>query len=139
APVFAIRLRPRKIFTLDDYKAAGILTHKSDRMNRTGADEQSFADSVRDLDHADIIRKAVRERMNILLVGATGTGKTTLANAALDAVAALTPNDRVVTVEDTFELQCGVKNFVDLRAIGNASLDDCVRACLRLRPTRIVV
>jgi type IV secretion system protein VirB11 len=77
--------------------------------------------------------------MNILLVGATGTGKTTLANAALHAVATVTPNDRVVTVEDTFELQCGVKNSVDLRVMGNASLDDCVRACLRLRPTRIVV
>jgi len=77
--------------------------------------------------------------MNILIVGKTGSGKTTVANAALDAMAKVTPGDRVVTAEDTFELQCGVSNFVDLRAIGNVSLDDCVRACLRLRPTRIVV
>jgi type IV secretion system protein VirB11 len=139
APVFAIRLRPRKIFTLGDYKAAGILTRKDDPMNRGGGIKRSFVDAVAGLDHDEIIQKAVQERMNILLVGRTGTGKTTLANAVLHAVATVTPNDRVVTVEDTFELQCGAKNLVDLRAMGNASLDDCVRACLRLRPTRIVV
>jgi type IV secretion system protein VirB11 len=138
-PIFAIRLRPRKILTLDDYKAVGILTHKDDPMNCTGGRKHNFVESVEGLDHTDIIRKAVRQRMNILLVGRTGTGKTTFANAVLDAVATVTPNDRVITVEDTFELKCGVKNFVDLRAMGNASLDDCVRACLRLRPTRIVV
>jgi type IV secretion system protein VirB11 len=138
-PVFAIRLRPRKIFTLEHYKAAGILTHKDDPMNRSRGRKRGFIEAVRGLDHSEIIRKAVRERMNILLVGATGSGKTTLANAVLDAVATETPNDRVVTVEDTFELQCGVKNSVDLRVMGSASLDDCVRACLRLRPTRIVV
>ena len=47
--------------------------------------------------------------------------------------------DRVVMVEDTMELQCAAKNSVNLRAIGNVSIDDCVRACLRLRPTRIVI
>jgi type IV secretion system protein VirB11 len=137
--VFAIRLRPRKIFTLDDYKSAGILTRKEDSLNGGAGRKKSFIESVRGLEHAEIIKRAVRARMNILTVGRTGSGKTTLANAVLDAVAKETPNDRVVTVEDTTELQCGVKNFVDLRAIGNVSLDDCVRACLRLRPTRIIV
>jgi Flp pilus assembly CpaF family ATPase len=139
APVFAIRLRPQKIFSLDDYKSAGILTHKNDPLNGGAGSKRSFVESVQGLDHSEIIRRAACERMNILAVGRTGAGKTTLANGILHAVATVTPQDRVVTVEDTFELQCGVKNFVDLRAIGNASLDDCVRACLRLRPTRIIV
>jgi type IV secretion system protein VirB11 len=138
-PVFAIRVRPRTIFTLDDYKSAGILTRKDDSTSGKASHKKSFIEFVRGLDHAEVIRRAVRARMNILVVGPTGSGKTTLANAVLDVVAKETPNDRVVTVEDTTELQCSVENFVDLRAIGKVSLDDCVRACLRLRPTRIIV
>jgi P-type conjugative transfer ATPase TrbB len=138
-PVFAIRMRPRKIFTLDDYRSAGILTKKDDPVNAGAVHKSHFIEAVRDLGHAEIIERAVGARMNILAVGATGSGKTTLANAVLDVVARVTPKDRVVTVEDTIELQCAAKNFVDLRAIGKVSLDDCVRACLRLRPTRVIV
>lgn len=140
-PVFAIRLRPRKIFALADYQAAGILTHKEDPLNHN-LHRKGFAESVHGLGHSEIICKAVQERRNILIAGSTGSGKTTVANAVLHAVAMMTPNDRVITVEDTTELQCAVKNAVDLRAIGTdgpASLDRCVRACLRMRPTRIVV
>ena len=138
-PVFAIRMRPRKIFTLDDYEIAGILTEKDDPLNAGAGHKSGFIESVQGLGHAEIIKRAVAARMNILTVGATGVGKTALANAVLDAVAKVSPRDRVVTVEDTIELRCAVKNYVDLRAIGNVSLDACVRACLRLRPTRIVV
>lgn len=138
-PIFAIRLRPRRIFTLDDYKSAGILTDKNDPLNGGAGHKGRFAESVQGLDHTEILKRAVGARMNILAVGRCAAGKTTLANAVLDMVAKATPNDRVVTVEDTIELQCGVENFVDLHAIGKVSLDDCVRACLRLRPTRIIV
>jgi type IV secretion system protein VirB11 len=139
SPVFAIRKRPKTIFSLDDYTSAGILTRKDDPINTGGSRKSSFGESVRGLDHAEIIKRAVRARMNILAVGGTGAGKTTLANAVLDAAAKETPNDRIVTIEDTIELQCAAKNFVGLRATANVSLDHCVRACLRLRPTRIVV
>src|SRR6266516_5985077 len=36
-------------------------------------------------------------------------------------------------------LQCSVRNYVDLRAAGNVTMLDCLRACMRLKPTRIVV
>lgn len=137
-PVFAIRLRPRKIFTLDEYESSGILTAKNDPVNRL-RQEQDFASSVRGLKHAEIIRAAVRARKNILVVGSTGSGKTTFVNACLSALAALTPQDRVISIEDTIELQCPVKNYLDLRAVGNVSMLDCLRACMRLKPTRIVV
>jgi type IV secretion system protein TrbB len=103
-PVFAIRLRPRKVFTLDDYEAAGILTEKEDASNRVQQQEDS-ALAVRRLPRAEIIRAAVRERKNILVVGATGSGKTTLLNAILDAIAELTPFDRVISIEDSTELR----------------------------------
>jgi type IV secretion system protein VirB11 len=137
-PVFAIRLRPRKVFTLDEYETAGILTCKGDICNRA-RQQEDFALAVRGLRHAEIIRAAVRERKNILVVGATGSGKTTLLNGILDAIAELTPFDRVISIEDTTELQCRVRNYLDLRAVGNVTMLECLRASMRLKPTRIVV
>jgi type IV secretion system protein VirB11 len=137
-PIFAIRLRPKRIFTLDEYEKRGILTHKGDPLNRLRGKDQ-FHDAIKGLSHAEIMRAAVRAKKNILVVGSTGSGKTTLVNAILDAQAQIAPNDRVISIEDTTELQCAVKNCVDLRAVGAVTMMDCLRACMRLKPTRIVV
>ena len=137
-PVFAIRLRPRRIFSLEEYEEGGILTEKTDPLNRLRSRED-FATAVRGFNHADVIRAAVRAKKNILVVGSTGSGKTTLVNAILEALATITPHERVISIEDTTELQCPVRNYLDLRAVGNVSMLDCLRACMRLKPTRIVV
>ncbi len=94
---------------------------------------------MRGQSHAEIIRAAIAAKKNILMVGATGSGKTTFVNAVLSAMADIAPHDRVVLIEDTTELQCTVKNHVDLLAVGCVSMLDCLRACMRLKPTRIVV
>lgn len=137
-PVFAIRQRPRSIFTLEDYEAAEILTDKNDERNRRRHKDE-FVQMVRGLKHAEVIRFAVRLRKNILIVGSTGSGKTTLVNAILDCLARVCPRDRVVLIEDTPELQCAVDNSVALLAGGSVTMLDCLRACMRLKPTRIVV
>jgi type IV secretion system protein VirB11 len=54
-------------------------------------------------------------------------------------MAEIAPDDRVVCIEDTTELQCALRNYVDLLAVGSVSMHDCLRACMRLKPTRIVV
>ena len=139
-PVFAIRMRPRKIFTLEDYEKAQIVTDRHDPLNRSRI-RHGFQERIRDpkLSHGDIIREALRAKKNLLIVGATGSGKTTLVNACLEILVRVAPNDRVISIEDTTELQCPVENYVDLRAVGNVSMLDCLRACMRLKPTRIVV
>lgn len=137
-PSFAIRLRPKQIFTLADYADAGIISGKVDTDNRPRL-RMGFAEEVRGLDHANVIRAAIQARKNILVVGATGSGKTTLINAILDELSRIAPEDRVISIEDTTELQCSVPNYVDLRAVGGVSMLECVRACMRLKPTRIVV
>ena len=116
APAFAIRKPAVAVFTIDDYVAAGIMTAAE----------------------ANILRRAVAERQNILVAGGTSTGKTTLVNALLAELAAI--GDRVVLIEDTRELQCKAPNLVALRTKdGVASLADLVRSSLRLRPDRIPI
>ncbi len=137
-PIFAIRLRPKHIFTLEDYAGKQILTDKKDPVNRARR-RDDFIAAVHGLDHLEVIRRAVAAKKNILVVGSTGSGKTTLVNAILDTLARTAPNARVVSIEDTTELQCAVANYVDLRAVGAVSMLDCLRACMRLKPTRIVV
>lgn len=137
-PIFAIRRRPKRIFTLDQYQETGILTSKADPLNRLRRRE-NFAEQLGGLSHAEIIRAAVGAKKNILTVGSTGSGKTTFTNAILDAIAGISPHDRVISIEDTTELQCAVANYVDLRAVGSVTMLDCLRACMRLKPTRIVV
>ena len=116
APAFAIRKPAVAIFTLENYVAAGIMTK----------------------DQAEVLRRAVAERSNILVAGGTSTGKTTLTNALLAEVAKT--GDRVVLIEDTRELQCLAPNLVALRTKdGVVSLSDLVRSSLRLRPDRIPI
>jgi type IV secretion system protein VirB11 len=118
APVFAIRKRTRTILTLEDFQSSGVIAGATD---------------------IEAIRCSVRERRNILIVGATGSGKTTLANAVLDEVARSAPQDRLVAIEDTMELQVSVPNHVLLRSNSAIDMQRLLRATMRLRPDRIVV
>ena len=88
--------------------------------------------------YAEALALSVRTRRNILVVGGTSSGKTTLVNALLAEVADL--NERVVILEDTRELKCTAPDCVCLRTKpGVATLADLVRSTLRLRPDRIIV
>jgi type IV secretion system protein TrbB len=116
APCFSIRKPARLVHRLDDYVDQAIMTAPM----------------------AVWLKEAVLAKGNILVVGGTSSGKTTLVNALLAEVA-LT-NDRVVILEDTRELNCAADDCVKLRTKpGVASLADLVRSTLRLRPDRIIV
>lgn len=116
APVFTIRKKALMIFTLADYVNQGTLTGEE----------------------KEILCRAVSEKKNILVTGGTGSGKTTLVNALLHEIAR--SGDRIVIIEDTLELQCAAPDTVFLRAKeGVATMNDLLKATMRLRPDRIVV
>ena len=116
APCFAVRKPADVLYRLGDYVAARILS---------GA-------------QAAVLALSIRERKNILVVGGTSSGKTTLVNALLAEIADL--GERVVILEDTRELKCAAADCVALRTKpGVATLADLVRSTLRLRPDRIIV
>ena len=116
APCFSVRKPADVLYRLKDYVTAHIMSAPQ----------------------AASLTQAVRERKNILVVGGTSSGKTTLVNALLAEIAVL--NERVVLLEDTRELKCAAADCVALRTKpGAATLADLVRSTLRLRPDRIII
>jgi type IV secretion system protein VirB11 len=135
APVFTIRKKALKVFTLEEYRAKGIIGAS------LGAPAAPSGPAAR-TEHAhpiEALRHAVRERHNILIVGGTGSGKTTLANAVLAEISLQCGDDRLVAIEDTMELQVAMPNSVLLRTSEQAGMQRLLRATMRLRPDRIVV
>jgi type IV secretion system protein TrbB len=136
--ILAIRPRPRLIYSLQDYEASGALTNKEDGLNQKRFHDD-FLERMTGKSHREILELAVEYRRNILCVGGTGTGKTTLLNAILHSIQERTPNDRVVIIEDTPELQCSVLNAATLLTTATINQGECLSASLRLRPDRILL
>jgi pilus assembly protein CpaF len=92
---------------------------------------------------AEIITAAVRARLNILVSGGTGGGKTTLLNVLSNAI----PNgERIITIEDSAELQLQQNHVVrletrrpNIEGVGTVTQRDLVYNALRMRPDRIIV
>lgn len=92
---------------------------------------------------ASFLVDALKQGKNILISGATQAGKTTLLSALLGS---LPESERVVTVEDTFEIKCKLPDWVamqtrpaSLEGKGQIDLRRLVKETLRMRPTRLVV
>ncbi len=92
---------------------------------------------------ADLLQDYVRARLNILVSGGTGTGKTTLLNVLSTFV---DPGERLVTIEDTAELRLSQPHVIRLETrpanvegLGEVSTRQLVRNALRMRPDRLIV
>lgn len=116
-PAFSIRKKPWQVYTLADYVKAGNLSPKA----------------------LGIIEGAIVAHKNIVVAGGTGSGKTTFGNAIIEGIARLTPDDRLVIIEDTRELQPKSQNVLSMKTSDTVSMNDLLKISLRLRPDRILV
>jgi type IV secretion system protein VirB11 len=117
SPTFAIRKKAIKIFTLEQYAETGVLS----------------------LRHCDVIKEAVRKHRNILVIGGTGSGKTTLINAIINEMVLSDPDERIFILEDTGEIQCAAENFVQYHTTLDVDMTQLLKTTLRMRPDRILV
>ncbi|MVT01050.1 P-type conjugative transfer ATPase TrbB [Devosia marina] len=117
APMFTIRKRASMLIRLDQYVADGIMTPEQ----------------------VDVIRDSIVNRLNIVVSGGTGTGKTTLTNAILAELVETTPEHRLVILEDTAEIQCAAENHVILHTTDSVDMGRLLKSTMRLRPDRIIV
>ena len=116
-PSFNIRKKASAVFSLAEYIRSGRATDSDVR----------------------ILCEAISSRKNILVVGGTGTGKTTFVNAIINEMKTLTPKHRLLILEDTLELQCSMENFVSMRTASNVSMQDLLKITMRQRPDRIII
>ena len=117
-PTLTVRKFSEKNFSLDQMIASDFLSDKTARF----------------------LKLAVESRLNIVVSGGTGTGKTSF----LNTLASLIPEDqRVVSIEDTQELRPTHVNWVYLKTVkseqAKVTAKDCVFNALRMRPDRIIV
>nr|WP_172690458.1 P-type conjugative transfer ATPase TrbB [Agrobacterium deltaense]ASK48522.1 P-type conjugative transfer ATPase TrbB [Agrobacterium deltaense] len=116
-PAFTIRRRASRLIPLDDYVKAKVMTEAQ----------------------ASVLRSAIASRMNIVISGGTGSGKTTLANAVIAEIVTTAPDDRMVILEDTAEIQCAAENAVCLHTTDTVDMARLLKSTMRLRPDRIIV
>ena len=119
--LLSIRIRRTSSFTLDELRAGGTV----------------------DAETAGVLRRIVASRLNFLISGATGTGKTTLLSTLLSLSH---PRERLVLVEDAAELDPRHPHVVGLQSrhgnvegAGTVDQAELVRQALRMRPDRLIV
>ncbi|MFJ6327864.1 MULTISPECIES: P-type conjugative transfer ATPase TrbB [unclassified Rhizobium] len=116
-PAFTIRRRASRLIPLHGYVTSKVMTEAQ----------------------ASAIRSAIDARMNIVISGGTGSGKTTLANAIIAEIVSAAPDDRMVILEDTAEIQCAAENAVSLHTSDTVDMARLLKSTMRLRPDRIIV
>lgn len=114
---FTIRKKASRVFPLEEYVSSGAMP-------------ESLAETIRD---------AVSRRLNIMIVGGTGSGKTTLVNAIIRSISQICPEQRLVIMEDTMELQSQSENTVFFRTSEHVNMTRLLKMTMRYRPDRIII
>jgi type IV secretion system protein VirB11 len=137
-----IRLPSRHARSLEQYERDGFFSH----LMATPADVSEHDAELLRLkacgDFAEFFRRAVEYRKNIVVSGATGSGKTTFMKSLVDHIPA---DERLITIEDARELFLSQPNVVHLlyskggQSTSNVTAKTCMEACLRMKPDRIIL
>jgi pilus assembly protein CpaF len=122
-------VNPRPLMTIRRFTARGLTLANLIETGMMSTEQASF------------LTLAVRDGKNILIAGATSTGKTTVANVLADAIP---EHERILVIEDTAELRIRKPHVVSAESQldthrGQITFDDLLRAVLRHRPDRIIV
>jgi len=137
-----IRLPSRQTRTLLQYQAEGFFEHILDQGSALADHDRELLELRRSRNYAAFFKQAVLYKKNIVVSGATGSGKTTFMKSLVHQI----PHDeRLVTIEDARELFIEQPNAVHLlyskgaQSASNVTAKSCMEACLRMKPDRIIL
>jgi P-type conjugative transfer ATPase TrbB len=116
-PFFAIRRHASAVFPLQSYVDKSLMTVRQKA----------------------VIEAAIEDRRNILIVGGTGSGKTTLMNAVLQAMTQIHPYHRFFGIEDTVELQCSALDQTFTRTSATMDIRALIKVAMRAFADRIII
>jgi len=128
--------------TLDDLDASGLFSEVSPLADELSASDARLLDLYRSGCYMTFLREAVLARKNIIISGATRSGKTTLSKALIQHIPT---GERLITIEDTRELVIPQDNHVRLfyskddQGLAKIGPKELIEASLRMRPDRVLL
>jgi len=137
-----IRLPSKHTKTLSQYQEDGFFDEIIEDIRDIGEEDRELLRLRSNRRYADFFRQAVLNKKNIVVSGATGSGKTTFMKSLVHHIPA---NERLVTIEDARELFINQPNVVHLlyskggQSASNVTAKSCMEACLRMKPDRIIL
>ncbi|WP_254656748.1 P-type DNA transfer ATPase VirB11 [Leisingera sp. JC1] len=135
-----IRKPARRSFTLEELAGLGMFDDVTADADTPDGDSRELLQLHKDRAWLPFLKKAVSAKKNILISGATGSGKTTFSKALIPLIP---EHERLITIEDTVELELPQPNAVRLiyskggQGEANVSARDLLESALRMRPDRI--
>ncbi|MGK2911364.1 MAG: P-type DNA transfer ATPase VirB11 [Sphingobium sp.] len=137
-----IRLPSHQTRTLDQYQQEGFFAQILEENQALTPHDEELLELRCKREYAEFFRKAVLYKKNVVVAGATGSGKTTFMKSLVHHI----PRDeRLVTIEDARELFIEQPNVVHLlyskggQSMSNVTAKTCMEACLRMKPDRIIL
>ncbi|SCB45595.1 P-type DNA transfer ATPase VirB11 [Rhizobium lusitanum] len=128
--------------TLDDLEGAGLFSKATVVSTGVASWDKKLIDLYEAANYATFLHQAVLARKNIIISGATGSGKTTLSKALIRHIP---EQERIISIEDTPELVISQPNHVRLfyskggQGLAKIGVKDLLESCLRMRPDRILL
>lgn len=135
-----IRRPSNKVWSLGELARMGMFENVTTQTNQICDTNQALIALHRDRDWTGFLTLAVQSKKNILISGATGTGKTTFSKALIPLIPA---EERIITIEDTIELEIPQPNHVRMiyskgsQGASQVTARELLESALRMRPDRI--
>lgn len=137
----SIRKFTLQALSFEDYENQGFFNTNDAKLKDTT--DETLLSLYRAQNWQDFLKTALLAKKNIVISGATSSGKTTFLNSCLSQIPR---NERLITLEDTYEINAPHQNIVRLKVLKpfgenqhNITMQDLVQASLRLRPDRIIM
>lgn len=137
-----IRLPAKQSRSLAQYREDGFFSQIMDNTNEISSFDKELLELKELKEYAEFFSKAVYYKKNIVVAGATGSGKTTFMKSLVEHIP---HEERLVTIEDARELFIQQPNVVHLlyskggQSAANVTAKTCMEACLRMKPDRIIL